>query len=258
MGMLTGVYVGGTPNLNAIGIALEVPTETLALVNTAEIVYGGIYFLLLLTVIKPLLSIFLKKYVPGSKKLEMEKEILVKNSFSENVKMIGFGLMASMVIIGISFGLVFLIYGKLHMVTFLITLTTLSILCAQSSVIKKIQLKFETADFLLLIFSFGIGLQIDLNELFTNGLEIYLLVGSVFIGTILIHYFLAWLTGTDADTLIISATAALYGPAFIVPIAKAINNRELIIYGIALGLMGYILGNYLGLGIAWLLGILGG
>ena len=55
----------------------------------------------------------------------------------------------------------------------------------------------------------------------------------------------------------ISSTAALYGPAFIVPIAKAINNRELTVYGIALGLLGYILGNYLGLGMAWLLHIIG-
>ena len=114
-------------------------------------------------------------------------------------------------------------------------------------------MKFETADFLLLIFSLGIGLQIDVNSLLSSGLDVYLLVGSVFVGTILIHYALAWLTNTDSDTLIISATAALYGPAFIAPIAKAINNRELIIYGIALGLLGYILGNYLGLGIAWFL-----
>jgi uncharacterized membrane protein len=109
------------------------------------------------------------------------------------------------------------------------------------------------ADFILLIFAFGIGLQIDINALLTNGLEIYLLVGSVFLGTILIHFLLAWITKTDVDSLMISSTAALYGPAFIIPIARAINNRELIIYGIALGLLGYILGNYLGLGVAWIL-----
>jgi uncharacterized membrane protein len=132
----------------------------------------------------------------------------------------------------------------------------LSLLGAQTKIIQQIKWKFETADFLLLIFSFGIGLQIDLDTLFSEGLEIYMLVGAVFLGTIFIHYFLAWLTRTDVDTLMISATAALYGPPFIAPIANAIKNRELIIYGIALGLLGYILGNYLGLSIAWLLGLL--
>ena len=127
---------------------------------------------------------------------------------------------------------------------------------AQLDLVKRIKWKFDTADFLLLIFSFGIGLQIDLSTLLSEGLNIYILVGYVFIGTVLIHYLLAWITNTDVDTLMITATAALYGPPFIAPVAKAINNRELIIYGIALGLLGYILGNYLGLSIAWLLTML--
>ena len=257
MGMLVGVYVGGTPNLNAIGMALEVSNETLILVNTAEITLGGIYFLLLITVIKPLFSLWLPKYDLGKLSIKKEKEVEQNNPLSIKIKMICFGLFAAILILGFSFGLVFLLFGHLNIPAFLISLTTLSIIGAQFSGIKNISYKFETADFLLLIFSFGIGLQIDLNALLTHGLEIYLLVGAVFIGTILIHFLLAWITKTDVDTLMISSTAALYGPAFIVPIAKAINNRELTIYGIALGLLGYILGNYLGLGMAWLLHIIG-
>jgi len=255
MGMLTGVYVGGTPNLNAIGMALEVPNDIIVLVNTAEIVYGGIYFLMLITVIKPFLSLFLPKYV--SKGLPVEELKAEQNGNMANyLKMIGLSLLSAIAILGMSFGLVLLIFGKVQVAAFLIILTTLSLFGAQTKIIQQIKWKFETADFLLLIFSFGIGLQIDLDTLFSEGLEIYMLVGAVFIGTIFIHYFLAWLTHTDVDTLMISATAALYGPPFIAPIANAIKNRELIIYGIALGLLGYILGNYLGLSIAWLLTLL--
>ncbi|MDP2089837.1 MAG: DUF819 family protein [Flavobacteriaceae bacterium] len=257
MGMLVGVYVGGTPNLNAIGMALQVPNETLVLVNTAEITLGGIYFLLLITVIKPLLSLFLPKYTEGKISTEKEGEVVQNQPLSIKIKMIFFGLIAAMVILGFSFGLVLLLFGYLNIPAFLILLTTISIIGAQFSIIKNISCKFETADFLLLIFSFAIGLQIDLNTLLSNGLEIYLLVGAIFIGTVLIHFLLARITKTDVDTLMISSTAALYGPAFIIPIARAINNRELIIYGIALGLLGYILGNYLGLGMAWVLHIIG-
>lgn len=256
MGMLTGVYVGGTPNLNAIGIALEVPNDIIVLVNTAEMIFGGIYFLLLITVIKPFLSLFLKKYVPKGLPVSEEEDIEQKSKFSEYFKMVGLSLLAAVVILGVSFGVVILVFGKVQVAALLILLTTISLLGAQLTFVKRIKWKYETADFLLLIFSFGIGLQIDLNTLLSQGLEIYVLVGSVFIGTILIHYLLAWITRTDVDTLMISATAALYGPAFIAPIAKAINNRELVIYGIALGLLGYILGNYLGLSVAWLLGML--
>jgi uncharacterized membrane protein len=256
MGMLTGVYVGGTPNLNAIGLALEVPNDIIVLVNTAEMVFGGIYFLLLITVIKPFLSLFLRKYVPKGLQPEEEEALEDNEKLSEYVKMTGLSLLSAIAVLGISFGLVLLLFGKVQVAALLIILTTLSLIGGQLNFIKIIKWKFETADFLLLIFSFGIGLQIDIDSLLSQGLDIYGLVGAVFIGTILIHYFLAWITRTDVDTLMISATAALYGPAFIAPIAKAINNRELIIYGIALGLLGYILGNYLGLSIAWLLGMM--
>ena len=247
---------GGTPNLNAIGVALDVPNDIIVLVNTAEMIFGGIYFLLLITVIKPFLSLFLRKYVPKGLPLSEDEDVEKKAKFSEYIKMVSLSLLSAVIILGVSFGLVILIFGKVQVAALLIILTTISLFGAQLTIIKRIKWKFETADFLLLIFSFGIGLQIDLNTLLSQGLEIYMLVGSVFIGTILIHYLLAWITRTDVDTLMISATAALYGPAFIAPIAKAINNRELIIYGIALGLLGYILGNYLGLSIAWLLGML--
>jgi uncharacterized membrane protein len=256
MGMLTGVYVGGTPNLNAIGLALEVPNNIIVLVNSAEMVYGGIYFLLLITVIKPLLSLFLPKYKPSGVEAVMDDEIVTKKISLNHFKMSGLGILSAVAILGLSFGIVLLIFGKIHVAAFLIILTTLSLVGAQLPVVKQIKWKFETAEFLLLIFSLGIGWQIDINTLLTEGLGIYLLVGAVFLGTITIHFFLAWITRTDVDTLMISSTAALYGPAFIAPIAKAINNRELIIYGIALGLLGYILGNYLGLSIAWILGML--
>lgn len=257
MGMLVGLYVGGTPNLNAIGIALGVTNETIVIINTADITLGGIYFLVSITILKPILSLILSQFKPAN--LTINKNISIDNPLSkiQKIKMIFYAVILAILMLSISFGLVNLGFGYTHIPLFLITLTTLSIIGAQQRFIKKIAYKFETAEFLLLIFSFGIGLQIDLNALLTNGLELYFLVGTVFISTILIHILLAWITKTDVDTLMISSTAALFGPAFIPPVAKAINNKELIVYGIALGLLGYILGNYLGLGIAWFLHFIG-
>jgi uncharacterized membrane protein len=57
----------------------------------------------------------------------------------------------------------------------------------------------------------------------------------------------------DRDTLIITSTAAIFGPAFIAPVAQAIGNREIIPIGIALGLIGFAIGNYLGMGLAFIL-----
>lgn len=251
LGMLTGVYVGGTPNLFAIGVALELDNETIALVNTSEILFGGIYFLLLITIVKPFLLLFLKKYRTHEFLIQEDENIQVY-SWKEIFKYSVQGILLALLITLISIGIISLLFVKMQVAGVLLLITTISILAAQSRYVKSLHLKFEIADFLLLIFSFGIGLQVDFVKMFETGSDIYILSGSVFLGTVLIHYLLALLTKTDADTLIISSTAALYGPAFIGPVAKAIKNKELIFYGITLGLLGYILGNYLGIGLAWL------
>ncbi|MDH5380382.1 MAG: DUF819 family protein [Cyclobacteriaceae bacterium] len=250
MGMLTGIYVGGTPNMNAIGLALGVPNETIVILNTADIVFGGIYFLLLLTVIKPFLSLFLRNYVPLGISFENKETDKIQPNLTIKIKNIALNFFWAGSALGLSFLFVSLLFDKMNVPFFLISLTTFSFLLAQWNPVKKTLLKFDTADYLLLVFSFGIGCQIDLEKFFSEGSGVYLLTVSVFLGTILLHYLLAYFTKTDVDTLIISSTAALYGPAFIAPIAKAIGNRELIIYGITLGLFGYILGNYLGLAVA--------
>jgi uncharacterized membrane protein len=51
--------------------------------------------------------------------------------------------------------------------------------------------------------------------------------------------------------------AGIFGPAFIIPTAKAIKNESVILIGIATGLLGYAIGNYLGFGLYELLKLLG-
>ena len=51
-GMLTGCYTGGTPNLMAIGTALQVNPNTLVIVNTSDMVLGGSYFFLMISAVK--------------------------------------------------------------------------------------------------------------------------------------------------------------------------------------------------------------
>ena len=51
----------------------------------------------------------------------------------------------------------------------------------------------------------------------------------------------------------ITSTAALYGPAFIGQIATILGNKRIIIAGIATGIIGYAIGNYLGLSVTYLL-----
>ena len=71
--------------------------------------------------------------------------------------------------------------------------------------------------------------------------------------SVLIHLLLARIFRVDRDTFMITSTAAIYGPAFIGPIASTLNNRSLILPGITLALLGFAIGNYLGISLARLM-----
>jgi uncharacterized membrane protein len=57
----------------------------------------------------------------------------------------------------------------------------------------------------------------------------------------------------DTDTVVITSTAAVFGPPFVGPVAAAINNREIVVSGMTTGVVGLALGNYVGLAVAYLL-----
>jgi uncharacterized membrane protein len=50
----------------------------------------------------------------------------------------------------------------------------------------------------------------------------------------------------DADTLMISSTALICSPPFVPVVAGALKNRQVILSGLTVGIIGYAAGNYLG------------
>jgi uncharacterized membrane protein len=65
--------------------------------------------------------------------------------------------------------------------------------------------------------------------------------------TFLIHALLAKIFKVDADTLIITSTALICSPAFVPMMAGSLNNRSIILGGLTVGIIGYAIGNYLGI-----------
>lgn len=61
-GMLTGMYTGGTPNMQAIGLALGASENELIAVNAADIFGGGVYLVLLSSFLPGLLLKWLPAY----------------------------------------------------------------------------------------------------------------------------------------------------------------------------------------------------
>jgi len=252
-GMLIGVYTGGTPNMSAIGLALEVEEEVFILLNSADLIFSGIYFIFLITFAQGFLGLFLPRF-KGPANSNSEAPPMESNpSLEERIKntLIAIGL--SLLILGLAIGISHLITGEISAPIVILGITSLGIIFSFLKPVQNLKHTYQSAEYMLLVFAVAMGSLANIRELIEATTVIFYFCGVVMICSVFIHMLFAFLFKIDTDTLIITSTAGIFGPAFIGPVAEAIKNREIIVPGITMGLLGYALGNYLGLAVAWLL-----
>ena len=163
-------------------------------------------------------------------------------------------ILLTLAIIGLTLGICRLAFGSLENVAFImLLLTTLSIAASFVPRVRRWENTFETGEYFLLMFCVALGMLADFSEILSQGPDVITFSIFAFLGTVLLHLLGAALFRIDRDTVLFTSVAALYGPAFIGQIASITGNRHLIFSGIAVGLLGYAIGNYLGIGLAYVL-----
>ena len=75
-------------------------------------------------------------------------------------------------------------------------------------------------------------------------------------GSLVLQVLLARLLKIDADTMTISSVTYICSPPFVPMMAAAMKNRSVLASGLAIGVVGYAIGNYLGFLLAGLLAAL--
>lgn len=288
-GMSCGLYIGGTPNLIAIGNALlnsENKATVIAAANTSDFFVGGIYFLLILTVVRPLYRKFLGgKTVTvqptatsedqpagvtengGADTADKADEVKTEaqpeydyKSIPRDKKSIGklIGVIALAIgCLAVGAGLELLINGSLDGSLFImITVSVLGIAFSFIKPIRNVKGSYQIGQYLILIFSIGLSMSIDLKLLAKEILPTLAFFACMQIGSILLHLLLCKIFKIDGGTALITSTAGIYGPPFIAPVANAYGERELIAPGIICGTFGLAVGNLIGIGIGALLALL--
>jgi len=259
-GMLIGLYTGGTPNLNAIGAALKVNETTISLANASDFVVGGVYFLILLAVGPAIARKTQKSAVQSSDDDKLTKELSrsfglenEKLTFKGAVKRIPVFLLA-LGCVAVSMGLSLLITGDIaNIVVVMLVVTTLGL---AFSFIKKVRTapgSYNMGQYLIYVFSVGIGMLLDINTLNADALRLLGYIAAVQFASIVLHFILSAIFRISAPTAVITSVAGVFGPAFIVPVANSMKNREVVLPGLICGIFGYAVGNFLGLGTAFLL-----
>ena len=256
-GMLTGVYTGGTINLAALKTMLNVKDETYILINSYDILISFLYLTFLLTIG---IRLF-RKILPhdsttlSSKDMkEIQKEISkgeenpYNGIFSRNgIRQTGTLLGITILICAVSGGIALALPEKVFMTVFILMLTTLGI---GASFIKKVhdmKYSYDIGMYFIYIFCIAVASMADLGELnFAGGMNLlgYLLI-AVF-GSLLLQTIFAWIFRIDADMMVISSVTFINSPPFVPMMAAAMKNKNVLVPGLSIGIIGYAAGIYLG------------
>lgn len=256
-GMLVGVYTGGTPNLASIKMALDVDPEIYILTHTYDLIIGVVYLAFLISLGQKVFHKFLPPFpgilTPADSKLPEEKDpffgVLRREKF---VPLLGaFGV--AVLIFGVAVGISELVPQHAVMAVVILSITTLGILASLIPAINRIDKTFEAGMYFILVFSIVVASMADIRNFagITPGLFGY--VSFAVFGSLFLHVLFSKIFKVDADTTMITSTAFICSPAFVPVVAGAIGNRQIVVSGMTIGIIGYAIGNYLGVTLAYLL-----
>jgi uncharacterized membrane protein len=265
-GMFEGIYTGGTPNFAALKLILNVDADRFIVLNTYDMIVGAFLVLFFVTIAPRIFRAILPKFkakdgiVADQELIKKETEslddfsgMLRKNTLLPLLKALGL----SIIIAGIGATLYFLVpkeYEQYRMAVMVLTITTLGILASLIKSVNSIEKTFQLGMYLILVFSLTVASMSDLRTMFGKGMmDLILFISWCYFGSLILHIILAKIFRVDADNFLITATAFIFSPPFVPLVANALKNKDVIVTGIAGGVIGYVLGNYFGTTLAFFL-----
>lgn len=260
-GMLVGIYTGGTPNLAAISTAVDVNPDVFILTHTYDMMLGAICLTFLMTVAQQLFNLFLPPFHQKADS-SIDQPVVENESLDNFIGMLtpkglvqllkAFGLSA--LIFAISGAISLLVPASTQMVTVILSITTLGLIFSSFKSINQIEKTFQLGMYFIIVFSLVVASMGNLSNMFQiDFLHLFLFVALAVFGSIIIHVILSWIFKVDSDTTIITITALTYSPPFVPVVAGALKNKNIIISGLTVGILGYAFGNYIGVAIAFFL-----
>ena len=271
-GIITGMYTGGTLNAAALQAIFRINSETFILINSYDIIISFIYFVFLFSFGIRMFRRLYGESADGTKSqsAELADENHLAAKAKENAEnpylrlftkagmaQLGRILLATIIIAGVSAGLAICMPEGWFMVVFILSLTTLGVLSSFIGSIRKLDLSYDVGMYLIYIFSMAIASMADFSNLdLAGGLyQLAFMTIAVFI-SLAIHAIFCRLMRVDADSMVISSVSFINSPPFVPMAAAAMRNKNVIVTGLGAGIVGYAVGNHLGVLMAQLLALI--
>jgi uncharacterized membrane protein len=253
-GALAGSWIGGTGNLAAVAESLDTPGEMVGMVVLVDNFVYVLYFPLILTC-KRWAKQF-NRFTKVSQETidhvtQVDQEIEKKSHevhFRDILVLMGFAFTAIYAADRLA-GIFPVIEPVFTQTTWSILLVTTFGIALSATPLKDVPGTAPLAMGFVYIYMTMIGAQADLTKI--GGAQWFLAAGFICIGVHLVFIVLgARLFRIDVSMAAVSSVAAVGGAAS-APVAAGYHREELVPISIMLALIGYALGNYLGVATAY-------
>ncbi len=270
-GMITGVYTGGTPNLAALQMMLGVRHETYILMNSYDLVVSALYLAFLLGIGIRLFRRFLPvdpsliSTEEGRRIAGEHRRAQAGNPYAgfwrrDSLAQVGKAAALTLGIVAVAGGAalgVEALTGGYLMLTLILLLTTLGIAASFWEPVRRLEKSFDAGMYLIYIFSVAVASMADFSRLnLSEGLWLAVYLFFVVVVSLVLQSLLARAMKVDGDSMVVASVALINSPPFVPMIAAAMGNRDAVVTGLSIGLVGYAAGNYLGVFLAQILAFL--
>ena len=256
-GMFIGTYTGGSPNLTAIAQGLNATPDTIVAGNAADYAIGLPTILIFMALPRLIGSAkWFQKFWPYSlnqEQLAAPDEEKLFGNIDWSIHDISILLATAFTIVSLCTLVTSQFSDLVASATRILLITTVSIIMAQFEPIKKLKGSVDLGFYICLFFLCVIGFMLNIKEVLNAAPMIALFCFSVVAGAVILHLVLCRIFKIEWQYYIVSSVAAIWDGPTTAMLAGAQGWTSLMPVAIILGAFGEACGNYLGIGIAFLI-----
>lgn len=260
-GVMTGTYAGGSLNFVAVGRELAFPPALFSAATASDAMMTAVWFGATL-----MLPLWLRKWYPAPKhdhhasradtKLA-DADPMADHPFFAKAPLKVFDLS---VLLALGLGLMWAAeaVGELFPgIPSILWLTTFALAVGHTPWARRLHGAMHLGSLGLHFFLATIGIASRVSEIVRVGPEVFWFTALVVLVHGVLTYGGARLARLDVETTSVASQAAVGGPSSALALAVGRDWKALVLPGVVVGLLGYAVGNYLGLGVAyWMRGVL--
>ena len=258
-GVMTGTYAGGGLNFVAVGRELELSPDLFSAATAADNVMTALWFGA--TMVLPL---WLRRYYPAPPVAVAESRAEEDAGLSDEdatpthehpfLSTTKLRVIDVTVLLALGLGLIWLadaVADAVPGVPSILWLTTFALAVGHTPWVRRLHGAMHLGSLGLHLFFAVLGILSRISEILRVGPEVFWFTALVVLVHGAVTYGGCRLARLDVETTSVASQAAVGGPSSALALAVGRDWHRLILPGIVVGLLGYAVGNYLGVGIAY-------